>query len=961
MSFRCLIIPLLQSKLVEAAPEDDETRRRRRSASSTMKLSSTQSFSASPQAELAASPSLKRAVRRTRPNLKPLPTPGQGDEEESGSEERSEDELIIPYKASGRVSQSNSPAPARPMQPSPGSAAAAAVAAVPVVAAPIPAPPVVDPSEAKKRFAELAKKYYVWVSEALEDMSFRDFGATAEEVVAFRDMLDESDNDIAGPSGQQYRPLAEAWQQLTRAKCDDAEPFSSLKLDDVEEMFASVLRAMAARRAAYEQHLESLRAREQQESEKLASQKRADEEAEKQRLVAEAESKKQEEEAKKQEEARKAEEAKKAEEEAQKAAPGRLSTIDFDISKVLGGLHFGALTGIVPDKTEGVKQREVEAMVSAAVAEPKVKAFVSEVVDEGPGPGDLVEAMWDQDGQWYRAKIEEITSFGFWVTFVEYGNSQDTAPESVRKLPKARAEPTPAPVSPMGQNPAMAASKLVAKKQKMAKGVAGPKKQSSAVAVAAPATVLPPSQQEPVAEDVRAPVGGIAARMAMLDKERQEREAAELQRKDKRLSGLEQRQEPKIKTMGNQLQEVLSKPNTKAAKPRKISSGSDEDDDDSGDDDDGDDEDDMEATPSAKLVVPVLVAKEVPEKKAAAAPAPMVPAIVVPPLAKAPLKSPRATDAFAVKSPRKKTPGSATVPAAAAAPPEPDPSAMSESERKLMKLREDLRKSREAGSAPKNPPNARGSKAPPADAAAAATAAPPRLAFKCLDGDEPMPQLTSADEILTVAMSAEAVVAPLDAVGAPVDLPARDKKRYEAVMALIDSERDYYNQLSLLMGLFVAPLRESKSATGVEVLAFDEMEELFGNAPTLWGVHKLFLHALIAAASGWTTAHSVTPVLELYAPIFRLYQSYTAHVGKGMVALTKFKNKHPRAKEFKDLVAAAEANPACAGTNLRSLLNMPVRRPSAYPPLARAIQRVTGKDAPEFPQLEAVCKVLESK
>lgn len=90
---------------------------------------------------------------------------------------------------------------------------------------------------------------------------------------------------------------------------------------------------------------------------------------------------------------------------------------------------------------------------------------------------------------------------------------------------------------------------------------------------------------------------------------------------------------------------------------------------------------------------------------------------------------------------------------------------------------------------------------------------------------------------------------------------------------------------------------------------------------------------------------------------------YTGQVGKGMVALTKFKTKHAKAKEFKDLVAQNEASPACLNTNLRSLLNVPVRRPAAYPPLARAIQKATNKDnlPQEFVSLENACKVFEAK
>lgn len=61
------------------------------------------------------------------------------------------------------------------------------------------------------------------------------------------------------------------------------------------------------------------------------------------------------------------------------------------------------------------------------------------------------------------------------------------------------------------------------------------------------------------------------------------------------------------------------------------------------------------------------------------------------------------------------------------------------------------------------------------------------------------------------------------------------------------------------------------------------------------------------------------------------FLSSQAHVGKAMVALTRFKTKHSRSNEFKLLVDECESSPECGDTNLRRLLNVPVRRPQQYP------------------------------
>ncbi len=962
-------------KLVEAAPDEDEARRQRRRTSSGMKLSSTQSFSASPQADLASSPLLQRAVRRSRPNIKPLPTPGQ-DDEECESSGGSEDEAVA--------------SPVAEAKQAPKEAAKAVVASAVVV----------DVADCKKRFAETAKKYYMWVSEAVEDMSFRDFGATFQEAEAFGEMLAESDRDISEPSEEQYRAVAAQWKELRATKGEDAEPFSSLKLDDVDELFASVLRAMAGRRAAYEQHLKQLRAEEQSQKQQEEARKlkeeseRARQQLEEEQRELRAKSEREEAELRKQRDEQeaaeldarqKAEADEKAQAEA-KAKAARIS-IDFDISNELAGLDFESVKSTVPEKKAELEM-ELKSLVSPAIVEPVARQDPREDAIE---VGEEVEAMWDQDGQWYKARIDEKTAFGYWLTFVEYGNAQDTAPLCVRKLVKPKAAPAAAPEMPSqsaGSVPA-AGSKLVAKKQKMVKGVGvGAKKQEQSPG----APPVPASQQTPVQEDVRAPVGGIAARMAMLEKEKQA--LTEPKRAEKRLSGLGGRQEGKLKAAGAQVEAALAKSRVEP-KEKKSSSETEEDDGDSDDgQDDGDDEgSDEDATPASTLLIPVKIeqvkaepkqpdavvsprgvkpinvahAVEAKQEKPASPRGPLPPLVLGPAAAPAPaakgVSSSSTTHAFPVKSPRTKA---ATAAAATPAPQEQDLSALSESDRKLLKLREELRKSRETSGSPAKtlPPRTTAGHHKPETSATAAAVAPVAL-IECMgvNGNEPMPKLTSADEILTVAMEAEVLVAPPTELGEVSDLPPRDKKRYDAAVALIDSEREYYGQLTLLMGLFVVPLRQCKALLGFDILSAQDSEELFGNVPTLWGIHKLFLHALIEAASDWTPENSVTAVLELYAPVFKLYQSYTAHVGKGMVALTKFKTKHARAKEFKDLISSAEASPACAGTNLRSLLNMPVRRPSVYPPLARGIQRATSKEqAPkEYQRLEEVCKLLEAK
>lgn len=167
----------------------------------------------------------------------------------------------------------------------------------------------------------------------------------------------------------------------------------------------------------------------------------------------------------------------------------------------------------------------------------------------------------------------------------------------------------------------------------------------------------------------------------------------------------------------------------------------------------------------------------------------------------------------------------------------------------------------------------------------------------------------------------------------------------------------------------------------------DEVDELFGNLGLIWGIHKIFLGELVRVANEWTPETQTGALIKMFAQAFKVYNFYrfalllllllhrlftqltlfffffSGHVGLGMVALTKFKTKHERAKEFKQFIEEAEAHPECKETNLRRLLNVPVRRPGQYPLFVRTLQRATNKESNgiDFDLLESASLILEGK
>jgi hypothetical protein len=482
------------SKLTETGP-DSQTERQRavRSArrnSGGLKLSSSPSFSASAQADLAKSPQLKRAVQRSphTPSINAGTGPAE-DEDESTSDDP--DSFESDEDAAGSVMRNS----LREVEGTP------------------------EYFAEKQEFAAEAQRYQSWVAEALEDLTMRGFGATVDEVEAFRAVLCDSDVDLSRPNERFAEELRHLWAKLGPEP--SAAPATALTLVDVERLRQSVTQSIEQRRSDFEQLLRELRAHEQaaraehgrrqeaaaqqlsgttatsdvragaasavapskglaldeldfdiskelsafgfnldeivpakppprvdamveadqlakveasrlakEEEEKQQKQRRAKEAEEQRKRVKEEEEERQRKEAsrlakeeeEKQQRAEEAEEQhKRVEEEGRqrKEASRRVEEERVQVSRL---------------EKEGSQRRVREEETRERKGGDETAARVEGGANRKLSPGTLVEAKWDEDSMWYKARIDEPTVFGYWLTFVEYGNSQDTAPENVRVL-----------------------------------------------------------------------------------------------------------------------------------------------------------------------------------------------------------------------------------------------------------------------------------------------------------------------------------------------------------------------------------------------------------------------------------------------------------------------------------------------------------------------------------------------
>ena len=856
-----------KKKLEELSPESDwheaEKAERRSRRSSGLRLSSAPSFGSSPQAELASSPQLKRSVRRQRPKQGSSSESSGDEDEEDGSDVKGH--VIVSDIRKEEVHNDEEGA--------------------------------LDQGK-KAAFVSAAKAYEEWVKEALEDLAFREFGDTLEEVRDFKEVLDDSDKDISLPNYEKYHEILKLGEDCG---CDTKE---------TKELHDSILVSIENRRKVYDSLLKKL-----EEDEKAEAQKK-----------------------------------KQEEEEEAKPPKSSIAEIDFDISKELASLDGLAFDfddkKHVPSKPETESaaadvSKELEGKQPEPVSNPSSAVWKS---------GDIVEALYDGDNLWYKAKIEEETDFGFWLTFVEYGNSQDTSVDNIRPLNT-------------GAKKGMKKQKNVMKNKAVAdSGVVPPK----------------PEQQD---EDVRAPEGGIAARLKMLslkeeeenksgektkeeekeeaeEEKKKEREEEERKRKDEEEEVRKKKEEEERKKKQEEEERKKKEEEEEEKRRKKVEQ-----------EEERMKKEDEELKKKKKQEEEERKKKEEEEeeeeedsKKSAS-----------PPNAKSPdlnsssdrLRSSdiRSRASEALKNAQSTSRSSSNPDVNQTSPPAArldlvDTSSMSESElkaHKLKLLREQLKAQRESSASGSPSPVSKNATAL-SSTVSSKNAKKERPVFSILDGDEDVPELQSLDEVLTLSTSA----VQLGCVGnfvVPADVPPRDKKRLEAFISLVENERDYYDQLATLMAMFMLPLQSRP----VEILSADEIKELFGNVDIIWGIHKLLLGSLCKIAEDWNVDSVVGNCLSVFVPALKVYNLYTAHVGKAMVALTKFKTKHPKAKEFKQFVQETEMKPECHGTNLRTLLNAPVRRPAQYGLLVRALQRATNKTHDDFVLLEDVCKELDKK
>ncbi|CAI0378532.1 unnamed protein product [Linum tenue] len=102
--------------------------------------------------------------------------------------------------------------------------------------------------------------------------------------------------------------------------------------------------------------------------------------------------------------------------------------------------ELGEVIALTEELLETAKQSEVVgsdigagSSVSPTFGQSKELADSSDQIGKFP-VGSRVQAVWSEDGEWYDATVEAITTNGYYVAYDEWGNKEEVDPDNVRPV-----------------------------------------------------------------------------------------------------------------------------------------------------------------------------------------------------------------------------------------------------------------------------------------------------------------------------------------------------------------------------------------------------------------------------------------------------------------------------------------------------------------------------------------------
>eukprot|EP00732_Lithocolla_globosa_P002090 Lithocolla_globosa_v1_NODE_1257_length_2727_cov_5.577470.p1 type:complete len:892 gc:universal NODE_1257_length_2727_cov_5.577470:2684-9(-) len=184
------------------------------------------------------------------------------------------------------------------------------------------------------------------------------------------------------------------------------------------------------------------------------------------------------------------------------------------------------------------------------------------------------------------------------------------------------------------------------------------------------------------------------------------------------------------------------------------------------------------------------------------------------------------------------------------------------------------------------------------------------------------------------------------------------EKRLGLIFELLSTERNYINQLEVLISLFLEPLKSHPS----KLVTAQQITGIFSNVFELVDLNFKFLEALESRVqnSDWgQQGYCIGDVFLNFVPKLNIYSVYIANFAFASKLVDELKKNKEVGKEFSQFIVKQQKDPQCKRLELPAILVAPVQRIPRYLLFLRDLIKKTETDHVDYPLLAESLQVVE--
>ncbi|ORX64662.1 Dbl homology domain-containing protein [Anaeromyces robustus] len=168
-------------------------------------------------------------------------------------------------------------------------------------------------------------------------------------------------------------------------------------------------------------------------------------------------------------------------------------------------------------------------------------------------------------------------------------------------------------------------------------------------------------------------------------------------------------------------------------------------------------------------------------------------------------------------------------------------------------------------------------------------------------------------------------------------------KRQEVIYEMIDTERDYVNDLSIIIEVYIEPLKSNN------ILSKKDLNTLFSNVEQIYGVNKELLSLFEKRQQQNPYVDEIGDIWLTMNEYLKMYLLYCSNYA---TALTKLENLKSSSKSFAKFLNTQFQKPESRCLHLDSFLIKPVQRICKYPLLLKELIKYTDESNKDYKNLK---------